>query len=45
MKESVLNLIRPVFVLAIGIIIIVAEFIYNAYLDLSHWLYWQRHRR
>jgi hypothetical protein len=45
MKGAILALIRPVFVLVVGTIIITAEFIYNTYLDLSHWLYWQRHRR
>jgi len=42
---KVLEIIRPVFVLIVGSIIIAAEFIYNTYLDISYWLYWQRHRR
>lgn len=45
MKETILTLIRPVFVLVIGTIIIIAEFMHNAYIEIRNWIFWQTHRR
>ena len=45
MKESILNLVRPVFVLIVGSIIISIEFLFNAYYDICDWLFYQTQKR